>query len=209
MAAGDSMRRLPTVAKVGFGLGVLGLTGIAYYVVFYGTLASEIQAAKVKEAQLGQELAQARKAEFAYQKDLAELTERQQRQRELNKVLPMASEYPAFLSAIQNVANVSGVQLAAWSPNAEVTEQFYARVPMKLTLVGRYHQIAKFFYGVSQLDRIINLENVMLTKPAIHGEDVVVQAETLATAFRGVQELGPTDGGDKRGQAMQQQPGGH
>ena len=107
-----------------------------------------------------QELAQARKAEFAYQKDLAELTERQQRQRELNKILPMASEYPAFLSAIQNVANVSGVQLAAWSPSAEVAEQFYARVPMKLTLVGRYHQVAKFFYGVSQLDRIINLENI-------------------------------------------------
>ncbi|HEX6272053.1 MAG TPA: type 4a pilus biogenesis protein PilO [Polyangiaceae bacterium] len=209
MAAGDSLGRLPTVAKIGVALALLGLTGVAYYVVFYGTLASEIEAAKARETQLGQELAQARKAEFAYQKDLAELTERQQRQRELNKVLPMASEYPAFLSAIQNVANVSGVQLAAWSPNAEVTEQFYARVPMKLTLVGRYHQVAKFFYGVSQLDRIINLENVTLTKPAVHGEDVVVQAETLATAFRGVQEMGPSESGDKRGQAMQQQPGGH
>jgi type IV pilus assembly protein PilO len=204
MAAGDSMSRLPTVAKLGVGIGLLGLTGVAYYVVFYGTLASEIQAAKAKEEQLGQELAQARKAEFAYQKDLAELTERQQRQRELNKILPMASEYPAFLSAIQNVANVAGVQLAAWQPNTEVSEQFYARVPMKLTLVGRYHQIAKFFYGVSQLDRIINLENVMLTKPEVHGEDVLVTAETLATAFRAIQEAGPADTGDKRGDAIKQ-----
>jgi type IV pilus assembly protein PilO len=204
MAAGDAMGRLPALAKVGIALALLGLTAVAYYVVFYGTLASEIEAAKAKEQQLGQELAQARKAEFAYQRDLAELTERQQRQRELNKVLPMASEYPAFLSAIQNVANVSGVQLAAWSPSAEVTEQFYARVPMKLTLVGRYHQIAKFFYGVSQLDRIINLENVMLTKPEVHGEDVLVHAETLATAFRGVQEAGPAGGTDKRGEAMRQ-----
>jgi type IV pilus assembly protein PilO len=208
MAAGDSISRLPTVAKLGVGVGLLGLTGVAYYVVFYGTLASEIQAAQVREEQLGQELAQARKAEFAYQKDLAELTERQQRQRELNKILPMASEYPAFLSAIQNVANVAGVQLAAWSPNTEVSEQFYARVPMKLTLVGRYHQIAKFFYGVSQLDRIINLENVMLTKPEVRGEDVLVTAETLATAFRAVQEAGPADTGDKRGQAIKQE-GGH
>jgi len=205
MAASDSISKLPGLAKFGIALVLLGLTGVAYYVVFYGTLAGEIQAAKAREEQLGQELAQARKAEFAYQKDLAELAERQQRQRELNKVLPMASEYPAFLSAIQNVANVSGVQLAAWSPNAEVSEQFYARVPMKLTLVGRYHQVAKFFYGVSQLDRIINLENVMLTKPDVRGEDVLVQAETLATAFRGLAEAGPAESADKRGQAMQQQ----
>jgi type IV pilus assembly protein PilO len=213
MAAGDSMSRLPTQAKLGVGIALLGITAVAYYVVFYGTLASEIEAAQAKEEQLNQELAQARRAEFAYQKDLAELTERQQRQRELNKVLPMASEYPAFLSAIQNVANVAGVQLAGWSPNPEVSEQYYARVPMKLSLTGRYHQIAKFFYGVSQLDRIINLENVMITKPEVKGEDVVVQAETLATAFRAVQESGPAETGDKRGQALkqQQQPqsGGH
>jgi type IV pilus assembly protein PilO len=212
MAAADSMSKLPTVAKLGVAIGLLGITGVAYYVVFYGTLASEIQAAKAKEEQLGQELALARRAEFAYQKDLAELTERQQRQRELNKVLPMASEYPAFLSAIQNVANVAGVQLAGWSPSPEVSEQFYARVPMKLSLSGRYHQIAKFFYGVSQLDRIINLENVMLTKPEIKGEDVLVQAETLATAFRAVQETGAAESADKRGEAIKQQQkqqGGH
>jgi type IV pilus assembly protein PilO len=212
MAASDSMSRLPTLAKLGVGIALLGVTAVAYYVVFYGTLASEIEAAKAKEEQLNQELAQARRAEFAYQKDLAELTERQQRQRELAKVLPLASEYPAFLSAIQNVANVAGVTLAGWSPNAEVSEQFYARVPMKLSLSGRYHQIAKFFYGVSQLDRIINLENVMLTKPEIKGEDVLIQAETLATAFRAVQEAGPADTGDKRGEALKQQTqqkGGH
>ena len=101
--------------------------------------------------------------------------------------------YPAFLSAVQNVANVSGVQLAAWSPGDEVAEQFYARVPMKLRLVGRYHQVAKFFYGVSQLDRIINLENVMLTKPEVRGEDVLIEVETLATAFRAVQDAGPVE----------------
>ena len=70
---------------------------------------------------------------------------------------------------------------------------------MKLELVGRYHQVAKFFYGVSQLDRIINLENVMLTKPEVRGEDVLVQAETLATAFRALAEAGPAESADKRG----------
>jgi len=201
MALSDRLAKLPTAARLGVGVAVLSLTGIAYYVVFYGEVASAIQAAKSRQQQLSADLAEARKAEFAYQKDLAELTERQQRQRELNKVLPVSSEYPAFLSAIQNVANVAGVDLVAWTPSAEVPDQFYVRVPMKLEISGRYHQIAKFFYGVSQLDRIINLENVNLGRPEIRGEDVFVHAEVLATAFRAGQEAKDV-GPDKRGGAL-------
>jgi type IV pilus assembly protein PilO len=182
----------------------VGLTGIAYYVVFYGEVASAIDAAKTREQQLSTDLSEARKAEFAYQKDLAELTDRQQSQRELNRILPMQSEYPAFLSAVQNVANVAGIELAAWTPSPEVPDQFYVRVPMKLELVGRYHQIAKFFYGVSQLDRIINLENVNLGKPERRGEDVVVRADVLATAFRALSEANPTESADKRGAARKE-----
>jgi type IV pilus assembly protein PilO len=197
--AESALAKLPTAAKIGAGVALLTLTGIAYYVVFYGDLQSGIAAAKSKEGQLQRELSEARKAEFAYQKDRAELTERQQRQRELNKVLPPTSEYPAFLSAVQNVANVAGVELSAWTPSPEVAEQFYARVPMKLELVGRYHQIAKFFYGVGQLDRIINLENVSVAKPEVRGEDVLVRVEAMATAFRAINEKDAAAKVDKRG----------
>jgi type IV pilus assembly protein PilO len=208
MALSDSLAKLPLAAKIGVGAAVLALAGAAYYVVLYGELDSQIQAAKSQERQLSADLAEARKAEYAYQKDLAELTDRQQRQRELNKVLPVASEYPAFLSAVQNVANVAGVQLSAWTPSAEISEQFYARVPMKLEIVGRFHQIAKFFYGVSQLDRVINLENVNLGKPELKGEDVLVHAEVLATAFRAVADA-KDEGPDKRGAAKKRNEGGH
>jgi type IV pilus assembly protein PilO len=189
------------IAKVGFGAGALLLVGVAYFVVFYGDIESQIKAARGREQSLRTELADARKNEFAYQKDLTELTDRQHRQRELNKVLPTETEYPAFLSAVQSVANVSGIGLTAWAPQAEVTEQFYARVPMKVTLVGRYHQVAKFFYGVGQLDRIINMENISLTEPKVQGDDIVVKTEALATAFRSVADVKPTSA-DKRGAAM-------
>ena len=205
MALSDQLAKLPVAARVGVGVAVLALTGVAYYVVFYGDLASAIEAAQSREHQLTSDLAEARKAEFAYQKDLAELNDRQQRQRELNKVLPVTSEYPAFLSSIQNVANVAGVDLVGWTPSPEVPEQFYVRVPMKLELSGRYHQIAKFFYGVSQLDRIINLENVNLGKPEVHGEDVLIHADVLATAFRAAEDA-KDSGQDKRGGAMKGQP---
>lgn len=203
MAAKESsLARLPGVAKFGIGIALLALVAVAYFVVFFGDLSSSIKAAQGRERQLRQELADARKNEFAYQKDLAELTERQQRARELEKILPRSTEYPSFLSSIQAVANVSGVTLAAWTPQQEVPEQFYARVPMKLELSGKYHQVAKFFYGVGQLDRIINMENISLTEPeSKEGEDIDVKVEGLATAFRALDEAAA--GQDKRGGAQQ------
>ena len=198
--AETALSKLPLAAKIGIGAGLLAVTFVAYFVIFYGDLASSIKAAESKEKQLREQLAQARKAEFEYQKDLNDLAERQQRQRELNKILPTSTEYPAFLSSIQNVANVAGVALTAWTPNPEVTQQFYARVPMKLELVGRYHQVAKFFYGVGQLDRITNVENIVIKDPKEQGEDVIVKVEALATAFRAVDEA-QASATDKRGGA--------
>jgi type IV pilus assembly protein PilO len=197
-----ALAKLPLIARIGVGAGLLVLIGIAYFVVFYGDIESSIKVAQGQENQLRTDLADARKNEFAYQKDLAELTDRQQRQRELNKVLPTDTEYPAFLSAVQSVANVSGIGLTAWAPEPEVAEQFYSRVPMKVTLVGRYHQVAKFFYGVGQLDRIINMENISLTDPKLQGDDVVVKTEALATAFRSLDETQAAVPADKRGAAI-------
>jgi type IV pilus assembly protein PilO len=185
VARGDSvLAKLPPLAKLGIGGLFVVLIGVAYFVVFYGDLASSISAEQSKESKLRSELSTARKNEFSYQKDLAELSDRQQRQRELVKILPTETEYPAFLSAVQNVANVAGIGLTAWSPLPEEPDQFYSRVPMKVSLTGRYHQIAKFFNGVGQLDRVINMENISLTDPKPEGEDMVVKVEALATAFR-------------------------
>jgi type IV pilus assembly protein PilO len=200
VARGDSvLAKLPLLAKVGVGALFVVLIGVAYFVVFYGDLASSITAEKSKEQRLRGDLATARQAEFSYQKDLAELAERQQRQRELVKILPTETEYPAFLSSLQNVANVAGVALTAWTPMPEVPDQFYSRVPMKLTLAGRYHQVAKFFNGVGQLDRVINMENISLLDPKPDGEDILVKVEALATAFRAKPEGQAGAPADKRG----------
>jgi len=202
MARGDSvLSRLPLAGKIGVGAGLLAIVGVAYFVVFYGDLASSVKAAQGKEQTLRAELGEAHKAEVLHQKDLEDLSVRQQRQRELVKILPSDTEYPAFLSAVQNVANVSGVALSAWTPTPEVPERFYARVPMKLELRGRYHQLAKFFYGVGQLDRIINMENIAITEPTPDGDDIVIKAEALATAFRTLDEV-KAEPADKRGAAQ-------
>lgn len=203
--ATGAIRRLTPPMKVGVGAGAMLLLGAVYYFLFHVDMTDSLEQAKAQNAQLLKDLNDARLAEQAYQKDLAELAEREQRQRELNKILPSSTEYPAFLSAVQSAANLSGVSLSAWTPRQEVPGEFYARVPMKVELSGRFHQIARFFYNVGQLDRIINMEDISITDPKTTGDDIVLRADALATAFHIMAEPTPGAEGGRKSRKDRQQ----
>jgi type IV pilus assembly protein PilO len=183
VAQNPIMARFPRLTKAGVGVLLTVLIAVAYFVLFYDEISESIAKQKRDEQTYRSELSRVKQAEFEYHKDLAELTERQQRQRDLNKILPETTEYPAFLSALQGVANISGVALQGWTPQEEVTQKFFARVPMHLILQGKFHQVAKFFYGVGQLDRIINVENISLSQPKAQNEELLLKVDCLATAF--------------------------
>jgi type IV pilus assembly protein PilO len=182
------LAKVPGPARVAISAGLLILGGLAYYVVFYSDVAGKIEGAQAERLTLESDLKKARTAELAYQKDLEELARRRERERELNKILPETTEYPAFLASVQSVANMAGVQLSAWTPEAEVKDKYYAKVPMKVELTGRFHQIAKFFFGIGQNDRIMNMENISISKPTVVDRDIVVSVTGLATAFRALSE---------------------
>ena len=179
---GSTLDRLPPIAKVGVGFLFAVLIGLLYFVVFYSDVDTDLTKARNKEQDLRTQLAEAEKSREEYQKDADEKTRREQQAREQKKILPDDPEMPAFLSTLQDVATVSGVNLMSWSPTEEVPEEFYAKVPMKLTLSGKFHQVVKFFHSVGQQDRIINIEDIRIKKTKVEAEDVEV--ECRATAFR-------------------------
>jgi len=181
-AQGSTLDRLPPIAKVGVGFLFAVLIGLLYFVVFYSDVDNDLTQAKGMENKLKGMLSEAEKSREEYQKDADEKTRREQQAREQKKILPDDAETPTFLSTIQDVATISGVNLTSWSPTEEVAMEFYAKVPMKLTLSGKFHQVAKFFYGVGQQDRIINVEDIHIMKTKATVEEVTV--ECLATAFR-------------------------
>jgi type IV pilus assembly protein PilO len=63
-------------------------------------------------------------------------------------------------------------------------QEFYARVPLELTMLGSYHNVATFFDKVSKLDRIINILNFSMGDVKQIGGETVVKTSCLATTFR-------------------------
>jgi type IV pilus assembly protein PilO len=179
---GSTLDRMPPIAKVGVGFLFAFLIGVLYFVVFYSDVDTDLTNARRSEKGLRSQLAEAEKSREDYQRDADEKTRREQAAREQKKILPDDPEMPAFLATIQDVATVSGVSLTSWSPTEQIPEEFYAKVPMKLTLVGKFHQVVKFFNGVGQQDRIINIEDIRIKKVKLDAEEVEI--ECRATAFR-------------------------
>ena len=191
IGANLSLSKLPFPLKIVFGAVSLTAVGLVYYVIFHTEVGSKIDTARRHTAALEADLGTQRQSQASYFADRDELVMRQQRQRDLNKVLPAETEAAAFLSSIQSVSNVSGVDLKAWMPQEESTQTFFAKVPMRLEMSGKFHQLAKFVYEVGKLDRIINLENIELGDAKLQGDDVIVSARCLATTFHTLKPKAP------------------
>jgi type IV pilus assembly protein PilO len=178
-----TLGKLPLAAKVGIGAGVVAVLFFAYWFVFYSDVASKIEGAQRQKKSLRDDLAQQEQAEATYFADRGELALREQRARELNKVLPAESQEDAFLSSVQQASNAAGVDLKGYSPTEEIAQSFYAKVPMRLEMSGKFHQMAKFTYELGKVDRIINVENIQLSDPRIVGDEIILRGSCLATAF--------------------------
>ncbi len=203
-ASGSTLDRLPLAGKMGVGLLFMALVGALFFVFVYEDLSNDLATAQQREGTLRNELRQAQAAKEAYQKDRDEKIRSEARAEQTKKILPDEPETPAFLASLQQTATIAGINLTSWTPVDEVPQEFFAKVPMKLTLSGRYHQVAKFFFGVGQLDRIINMDDIQLkivaraavARPNEQPAEPEVNVECLATAFRALR-LG--DQGKRRG----------
>lgn len=200
MAGGSALDRMGVAGKAILSLVFVVLVGAVYFVVFFGELQTKADSAKNQEASLNDQLSKAEDAKAAYQKDLDEKTRKQGLAREQKKVLPDDAEMPAFLAAIQTTASAAGVSLTSYTPQDEEPQQYYAKVPMALTLSGRFHQVARFFYQVGQLDRVINVEDIDIEvqKDTEQADEVIVKVKCLATAFRALRQGEASPSGSTR-----------
>ena len=197
------LSRVPTWGKLVAGVIGTILTVGVYWFFFYSDVSAKIEGANRQKDQLRKDLATQQQAQASYFADRDELAVREQRARELNQVLPAEAQEDAFLSSVQSASNAAGIDLKGYAPQEEVAQNFYAKIPMKLEVTGRFQQIAKFTYELGKSDRIINVENIELTDPKEVGDEVILKGKCLATAFHAL-----TPKTNPRGAGAPTAPGG-
>jgi len=176
--------KLPSSTKILILAALLGLVGVGYYTLLHSPLTEEIANAQGSRVQLQAQLDAAKDLQQRFLRLREEIEARKIVDQQNLRILPANAEIAGMLGELNRIAEISGLNIRSVEPVAESGEQFYYRIPVNLQLTGRYHQLAKFFYNVSRLQRAINMENIILSEPKVEGEDVVLTVSVLATTFR-------------------------
>ena len=176
--------KLPSSSKILLLAVILVLVGGAYYSLFHSGLTTEIETAQQQKATLEGKLKEAKDLQARFLALREELEQRKVVDQQNLRILPPDAEIASMLQELNRIAEISGLTIEMVEPRAEKKDKFYIKIPVNLELKGRYHQLAKFFYNVSRLQRAINMENITIKEPKSQGEDLVLAVEVLATTFR-------------------------
>jgi len=98
--------------------------------------------------------------------------------------LPNKKEIADLLSSISAKAQQAGLTVLLFRPRPENYQEFYAEVPVDITVKGSFRNTVSFFDEVGRLDRLVNIDSIGFKNPTVNGDDVLMETTSVATAFR-------------------------
>lgn len=181
----NSFESLPIAGKFGLLGLILILVSVIYAMAFHFPLDADIKSAKTRYRNTQQELQNAENKQREYLMLQQEVARREGRDRDFKRILPVKAEMPVFLESLNQTAELSGLRIERIEPRPEEATDLFVRIPVAIQLQGRFLQLAKFFYNISQLQRAINMEDIRLESPQVNENDEVdLKVSVRATTFR-------------------------
>lgn len=165
----DDLKRLnprdignwPVLPKLGVLLLALLLIVAASYWFDWRLQAEELAAARQQELDLRDTFRRKKGQAInrdAYKKQLADI---EQAFGAMLKQLPNKAEMEALLTDINQAGLGRGLQFTLFRPaQQETMSEFYAELPITIRVIGAYHDIGAFASDVSQLSRIVTLNDI-------------------------------------------------
>ncbi|NGP52396.1 type 4a pilus biogenesis protein PilO [Thioalkalivibrio sp. XN8] len=95
----------------------------------------------------------------AYQAQLAEV---EQTFGAMLRQLPGETEVPSLLVDISQTGLAAGLEERLFQPLSEVSHEAYSELPIRMQVVGTYHELGNFVSGVVGLPRIVTLHDITL-----------------------------------------------
>lgn len=178
----------PAAIKILLILLVMGGVGAAWYFLDiedqYKALANVENTEQ--ELRLDFEGKQAKAANLeAYRAQLAEMEESFGA---MLRQLPNRTEVADLLVDVSQTGLAAGLEFELFQPQPEVPKDFYAELPIKIRVIGTYHEFGEFVSGLAALPRIVTIHDVQI-KPR-NGKATELVMEATARTYRYLDEAG-------------------
>ena len=150
------------------------LVWVGGYYYFIKDKEAELAAAEAKEVNLKRsyELKYAKAVNLdAYKKQMKEM---KKNFADLLKQLPRKSEVADLLVDISRSGLVNGLKFQLFRPEGEHPVDFYAELPIQMTVIGTYHQFGEFVSAVAALPRIVTMHNFTLAPISGQGDKMLM-----------------------------------
>ena len=189
MAIGlDDIKRLSLGKKLIIGLGLFLLLGYFYWFYLF-------QPALEKKTRLSEELGNLNTRIVASQQVIGQIEQYKKEVARLKKdlqiilaKLPDQKEIPHLLTSVSEAGRSAGLDFILFEPTAPVSKEFYAEIPVKITVEGKYNDIAVFFDSVANLPRIANIMDVEIKMGRESAGENILKADCLIKIYMFLEE---------------------
>src|ERR1700690_856363 len=168
-------------------LGFAVVAGFGWYMFVWNDVRPLLQKAEADELDLRAQFESKQQRAANLDAYRAQLGEMERTFGAMLRQLPGRTEVPNLLVDISQTGLAAGLQEKLFQPSSEQTKGFYAELPIKIRLVGSYHQFGSFVSGIAALPRIVTLHDIEI-KPVgpakdsgIHNLVMDIPAKTYRT----------------------------
>ena len=158
---------------------ILILATFAYF--FYWPKFEKIAAKKTNLEKLEKKLSTAKANAAHIEKFKAKMKEAEAQFNRAMKKLPDKEEIPSLLTAISDSGQTVGLKFLLFEPKKEKKKEFYAEIPVAMSLRGNFHNLAIFFDKVARLNRIVNIGNIQMSRGKGKGANKISAKCTAVT----------------------------
>lgn len=131
-------------------------------VLIYNTQMDEFEQVQTEQDQLWAEFEQKQHQAANFAAYRAQLKDMERSFGAMLRQLPGRTEVPNLLVDISQTGNGAGLDEKLFQPGAELKQDFYAELPIKIRLTGSYHAFGNFVSGIAALPRIVTLHDIQI-----------------------------------------------
>ena len=137
------------------------IVGIFVYLLYWPKF-ENIKELNTQLEKLEKKLKTAKRNAADLKKFQAKMKEAEVQFRMAMQKLPEKEEIPSLLTSISDSGQQAGLEFLLFEPKPEKIKEFYAEIPVAMSIKGDYHNLAIFFDQVARLSRIVNIQNIQM-----------------------------------------------
>jgi len=177
--------------KVAIAAAALLVPVALFYFLYFSPKREVIAGLETTVTQLQRDIADVKAKAAKLDEQKALMADIEQKFKEAALVIPDTKEIPSLLSSISSEGSRAGLDIVTFVPSGETARDFYAEIPVALSVTGTYHNVGYFLDTISKLPRIVNVSKVTMGNPKLTDGEMLIEARLDLVTYKFIE---PVDG---------------